>query len=95
MTFPKNPWIDGKAREPREGRRMELINPASGEPFAEVSGAGLRDVEDAVAGAQHAFENGWRDLAPGKRAAILFAVAAKLRAHAEDCLLYTSDAADE
>ena len=61
---------------------MRLIDPANGEPFAEVGAAGPGEIEDAAAGAQRAFESGWRDLAPGRRAEILYAVAAKLRAHA-------------
>ena len=80
--FPQNPFIGGKARPPREGGRLRLIDPANGEPFAEVGAAGPGEIEEAVAGAQRAFESGWRDLAPGRRAEILFAVAAKLRAGA-------------
>jgi len=61
---------------------MPLIDPANEAPFAEVGAAGPGEIEDAIAGAQRAYESGWRDLAPGKRAEILFAVAAKLRQHA-------------
>ena len=82
MIFPQNPFINGKPRAPREERRIPLIDPANGEPFTEAGAAGPGEIEDAVAGAGRAFESGWRDLAPGKRAEILFAVAAKLRAHA-------------
>jgi acyl-CoA reductase-like NAD-dependent aldehyde dehydrogenase len=82
VNFPQNPFIDGKARTPCDGGRLQLIDPANGEPFAEVGAAGPSEIEDAVAGAQRAFEGGWRDLPPGKRAEILFAVAAKLRANA-------------
>ena len=84
MTVPQNPFLDGKPCVPRDGGRLQLVDPARGEPFAEVGTAGPREIDDAVAGAQRAFENGWRDLAPGKRAEILFAVAAKLRAHASE-----------
>ena len=76
MIFPQNPFIDGQARPPREDRHLQLIDPANGEAFAETGAAGPAEIEDAVAGAQRAFESGWRDLAPGKRAEILFAVAA-------------------
>ena len=63
---------------------MQLIDPASETPFAEVSTVGAGEVEEAVQGAQRAFETGWRDLSPGKRAEILFAIAAKLRQHAAE-----------
>ena len=82
MTFPQHPFVNGKSCVPREGGRMPLIDPANEAPFAEVGAAGPGEIEDAIAGAQRAYESGWRDLAPGKRAEILFAVAAKLRQHA-------------
>ncbi len=84
MTFPQYPFINGESCAPRESRRMQLIDPADEAPFAEVQAAGPGEVEEAVQGAQRAFENGWRDLAPGKRAEILFAIAARLRQHASE-----------
>ena len=61
-----------------------LINPATEEPFCEVRGTTLADLEKAIAGAHRAFIDEWRDLAPGKRAELLFAVAAKVREHGEE-----------
>jgi betaine-aldehyde dehydrogenase len=58
---------------------LELVEPATGEPLIEAFAAGPGEIDDAVTGAQRAFENGWRDLPPGRRAEILFAIAAKLR----------------
>ena len=84
MTFPQNPFIDGAAVTPREGGRIELIDPATEEVFTEVSAAGPADLDRACVGAEQAFESGWRDLAPGKRAEILFAIAKKLRDHADE-----------
>jgi acyl-CoA reductase-like NAD-dependent aldehyde dehydrogenase len=84
VTFPQNPFIDGAAATPREGARIELIDPATGDAFTEISAAGPGDLDRAVLGAQRAFESGWRDLAPGKRAEILFAIAKKLRDHADE-----------
>jgi acyl-CoA reductase-like NAD-dependent aldehyde dehydrogenase len=84
VIFPRHPFVDGQTRAPRDDGRMQLIDPASGEPFAEVGAAGLAEIEDAVAGAQRAYEQGWRDLAPGKRAEILFAIAGKLREHTDE-----------
>jgi betaine-aldehyde dehydrogenase len=61
-----------------------LIDPALEETFAEISAAGLDELDLAVTGAQRAFESGWRDLAPGRRAEILFAIAKTLREHADE-----------
>jgi betaine-aldehyde dehydrogenase len=82
VNNPWRSWIDGK----EEGRAnaRPLINPATEAPCADVVPAGTAEVASAVAGAQKAFRGGWRDLAPGKRAAILRAVAAKLREHEEE-----------
>ena len=84
MTFPRHPFIDGRPRPPREATRQELINPATDEPLAEVFTGGPEDVEAAVCGARRAFESGWCDLAPGRRAETLFAVARMLREHADE-----------
>ena len=80
--FPSHPFIDGKPCQSREERRLELTEPATEEALTEIFAAGPGEVDDAVTGAQRAFENGWRDLPPGKRAEILFAVATKLRERA-------------
>ncbi len=84
MTIPRNPFIDGKSRAPRDGRPFALVDPATEEEFAELAGAGPGEVDDAVAGAQRAYESSWRDLPAGKRTEILFAIAKILREHAEE-----------
>lgn len=77
-------FIDGAFRPSFSGKRMTLINPAAEEPFAEVSAADFQDVDAAVVSAHRAWETGWRDLAPGKREAVLHAVARTLREHLEE-----------
>ncbi len=76
--------IDGCERAGASGRTTPLINPATGEVFCETAAASAADVETAVAGAQRAFEQGWRDLAPGKRAEALLRLAALIRENAEE-----------
>jgi len=63
---------------------MQLINPATEEVFKEVAAASPADANAAVESAQRAWEDGWRKLAPGKRAEILFNIARVLRAHLEE-----------
>jgi betaine-aldehyde dehydrogenase len=48
-----------------------------------VSTAGEADVREAVEGAQQAFVQGWRNLAPRQRADVLFNVARKIRENLE------------
>lgn len=77
-------FIDGAYRPSSSGQRTTLINPATEEPFAEVSAADAHDVDAAVVSAHKAWESGWRDLAPGKREAVLHAVARSIRDHLEE-----------
>jgi betaine-aldehyde dehydrogenase len=86
MTTPKiptQPFIDGAWHKSSAGA-VKLINPATEDVFTEVAHAGAADVNSAVESAQRAWESGWRDLAPGKREAVLHAVARKLREHLEE-----------
>ncbi|MDB6174665.1 MAG: Betaine-aldehyde dehydrogenase [Chthoniobacteraceae bacterium] len=76
------PFINGGSVATKQ--TIVLVNPATEEPFCEVGAAEPAEVDQAVRGANRAFENGWRDMAPGKRAGILFAIAAILRQHAEE-----------
>src|SRR5687768_7874695 len=73
--------IDGKTE--RGDGATGLVNPASGEIFAEVAGADERQVEQAVAAAQRAFRGSWRTLKPRERARLLFKLADAIRS-AED-----------
>ena len=84
MRLPAQLFLDGAWRNSASGRRTALINPATEEPFGEVAAADVADVNAAVESAQRVWESGWRDVAPGKREAILHAVARKLREHLEE-----------
>ncbi len=82
MASAERAFIDGK--EGGGGALPgQVIAPATGLPCAEVIPAEPADVEAAVAGAHRAWRGGWRDLAPGKRADLLRAVARQLAQHAD------------
>jgi len=84
MTIPTQLFINGRFCDASSGKTISLVNPANEEILGHVAAADERDVEAAVAGAQRAYENSWRDLAPGRRTEILFRLAALLREHAEE-----------
>ena len=66
------------------GDRYATRYPATGEVVAELHAASLADVEEAVQGAQRAFEtSGWAQRKPHERAAVLYRVAELIRARAE------------
>ena len=84
MKIPTEPFVDGAWRAAGGTCRTRLINPATEEVLAEVGAATVGDVDGAVASAHRAWEAGWRDLAPGRRAEILYRVARLLREHVEE-----------
>lgn len=82
MNLPDQPFVDGHFRP--GSKSIGLINPATEEHLVDVSGADSLRVHDAVVSAHRAWDDGWRDLPPGKRTEILFNVAHNLREHAEE-----------
>jgi betaine-aldehyde dehydrogenase len=83
MATPTQPFIDGEPRS-SDGEKVTLINPATGQPCAEVSSAGNADVDRAVNGAKRAFEQEWRDTKPGRRSEILYNIARLIRENLEE-----------
>ena len=80
--FPRI-FINGASRPGRNGRTLPQLNPATEQIFCEVAAAEVADATEAIEGAHAAFEQGWRDLAPGKRADLLFAIARAIRNNIE------------
>ncbi|MCJ0824892.1 aldehyde dehydrogenase [Luteimonas sp. 50] len=76
-------WIDGEAREAAGGRWLEVFDPATGKPFAEVARGDDADVEAAVAAAQRAFPE-WSALPNFERARWLEKLADALESRLED-----------
>lgn len=84
MNLPDSLFVDGGFRAAETGKPTSLINPATEAAFCEVAAADVADVNAAVESAHRAWESGWRDLAPGKRAEIIFSIARKLRENLEE-----------
>ena len=82
-------FIDGGFSEAK-GSRRQLINPATEEVFQMVADAEPPEIERAAAGALQAWESGWRDLAPGARAKLLFRLADLIEEHADELALLDS-----
>ncbi|MCL4777400.1 MAG: aldehyde dehydrogenase family protein [Gammaproteobacteria bacterium] len=76
-------FIGGERVAARDGGRIEVLNPATGEPLAQVSAAGAADIDAAVAAARAAFSNGpWPAMGPSARGQLLWRLADLLEAHA-------------
>jgi betaine-aldehyde dehydrogenase len=69
-------FIDGDWREPVAGGRFTVLNPATGQPVAEVASADADDVDRAVWAARSAFDGGsWSRLSGVDRGRLLHRVA--------------------
>lgn len=75
-------WIDGEPRDAADGRWLDVFDPASAQPYAQVAAGGPREVEAAVAAAQAAFP-AWSALPHSERARWLDALAGALEARLE------------
>ena len=77
--LPAHMVIDGKRVEAARGGRLETIDPASGQPFADIPRGDAEDVDRAVASAKRALQGPWRRTAPAERGRILTRTAALIR----------------
>lgn len=80
-----NLWIDGKWTDSRGGGVLEVENPATGEPLAEVVNASAQDVDAAVQAAKTAFYDGrWSGKTPSERSRVLLRMADLIEARIEE-----------
>lgn len=68
--LPSDLWIDGKWRDGRGGKRIDVLDPSTGRVITSVADASIDDAMDAVAAADKAAA-GWKTTAPRQRAEIL------------------------
>lgn len=78
-------WIDGRETEPRSGRYLTVVDPATEMTIAEVADSDAADVDAAVAAARRAFESpGWSGMRPAAREKLLLALADVIESHADE-----------
>ena len=75
-------FIGGESVAPKSGKYVELINPSTGQPFAEMPISDASDIDHAVAVAQAAFQS-WRRATPSQRSLALLKIADIIEANAE------------
>ena len=68
-NFVNGEWVDSS-----DGQTTPIINPSTGEQYAEAALSGQADVDAAMTAAASAFE-GWRDSTPSDRALALIRIA--------------------
>ena len=88
---PPRAVIGGRSVEAASGRTFTSLNPATGQPFAEVAECDAEDVDRAVAAARTAFEDGpWGRLAPADRKMLLLRFASLVEAHTDELAVMES-----
>lgn len=77
-------FIDGRWVAANDGTMISVKDPATGDEVGRVASASAPDVEQAIAAARRAFDDGrWSGLSPGERAAALFRLAQVLESRTE------------
>ena len=82
MTRMLQNFIGGKLVDSQSGETTPVINPSTGEAYAEAPKSGAADIDAAFKAAEEAFP-GWRDATPSERSLALFRIADAMEARGE------------
>ena len=83
-------FIDGEFVDPADGRTAPLVNPSTGEVFAEAPVSSEEDIDKATAAARRAFHK-WRDTTPSERSLALLRIADAIEGRAEEFVKLESE----
>ena len=83
-------FVGGEHVDTADGRHYDLVNPATGEAFAQAPASGKADVDRAFEVAEKAFEV-WRDSVPGERQLALLRIADAIEGRAEELVRAESE----
>jgi betaine-aldehyde dehydrogenase len=83
-------FIGGESAEPAAGRLYDLVNPSTGEVFAQAPASGKEDVDRAFDAAEKAFE-AWRDSTPSERQLALLRLADAIEERGEELVRAESE----
>ena len=83
-------FVDGRYTDAADGRTDPLIDPATGEQFAEAPASTQPDIDAACAAARRAFP-GWRDTTPSERSLALLRIADAIESKADEFVRLESE----
>jgi (Z)-2-((N-methylformamido)methylene)-5-hydroxybutyrolactone dehydrogenase len=84
-------FINGEAVPPSEGRTVPVLDPTTGEAYAEVADGSPEDIDRAVAAAATALADpSWRAITPTERGGLMYRLADLMRRDAERLALLES-----
>jgi len=76
-------FVDGKPADAADGRTSDLVDPSTGQVFAQAPVSSAADVDAAVQAAARAFET-WRDSTPSDRQKALIRIADAIESRADE-----------
>lgn len=76
--------IDGKQVPAADGKNEAVINPSDGSVLTSLASGNERDVDLAVAAARKSWQEGWRDMLPAAREAVMRRFGALIETHQEE-----------
>src|SRR6201986_3407232 len=76
-------FVNGKYVDASDGRASDVIDPSTGEVYAQAPVSGRQDVDAAMQAAAAAFE-GWRDTTPSERSLAMIRIADAMEKRADD-----------
>ena len=83
-------FVGGEYRDAADGRTSTLVDPSTGEGFAEAPISGEADVDAAMQAAVRGFEQ-WREATPSERSLALLRIADKLEERAQELVRLESE----
>ena len=78
-------FINGESVKSSSGKTTELVNPSTGQVYAEAQLSDGKDIDRAYQAAQNAFES-WRETTPSERQKALLQIADALEANADELI---------
>ena len=83
-------FINGKSTDSADGQMMDLVNPTTGEVYAQAANSTAADVDSAFKSAETAFE-GWKNSTPAERSLALLKIADSIEEHADELVALESE----
>ncbi|MFZ0322990.1 MAG: gamma-aminobutyraldehyde dehydrogenase [Actinomycetes bacterium] len=83
-------FINGESVDSADGQMMDLVNPSTGEVYAQAANSGAQDVDRAFKAAETAFES-WKNTTPSERSLALLKIADAIEAHADELVALESE----
>ena len=85
MTKVLQNFINGQSVKSSSGKTIEVINPSTGETYAQAQLSNAKDIDQAYQAAETAFES-WRETTPSERQQALLKIADTLEANAQELI---------